>query len=74
MSSAKWRPFCLGPNVLTRDHLGCMETYITFPDYTENQPLTTISVSWQLGANGNDKFPWSREYWKDMAEISKGAI
>ena len=58
--------------LLTRVQLRRMNTYITVPVYTENQPLTTISISWQLGANRTVKCPPSRGCWKDMDKTSKG--
>ena len=44
MSSAKWRPFCFGLNVLTNDGLLYWHIRVTWPQHSFQ---SLISVSWQ---------------------------
>ena len=57
MSSGKWRPFCLGLNVLiNRDHLGAFEV----PPWVT---LQQIPVQYSAGWWENIDIPWHFEMW-----------
>ena len=68
MSSAKWRPFCLGLNELMRHQIQLWHPLVEIDNVKENGGRF-VTFTWHMGRNYSS-MPWLRQWFHSTAVLS----